>query len=148
MKKYIVIFVVMVLSIVSGCGNSNESEITVFVEIDCSDILNNYDLLDENLRDEKYVPSDGMILEKTEVNIPEGSGALEVLKAVAKEKDIQVDISDGYAKGINYIYEKSCGSMSGWIYEVNGEPVMTEYIASENDTISWKYICDFSNFGM
>lgn len=141
MKKLCLLLLCVVL-LLSACGSKNE--ITVTVEIDATDILSNYDMLDEALRDEKYVPADGIILEKTEVNLKEGEGALEALIKVAKEKDIQFDVSDGYAKGINYIYEKSCGSMSGWVYEVNGESIMSEYIASEGDVITWKYICDFS----
>lgn len=123
--------------------NSGDS-ITVTVEINATDILSNYDMLDEALKDEKYVPANGMILEKTEIVINEGDGAIDALEQVAKLKGIQIDVSDGYAKGINYIYEKSCGSMSGWVYEVNGESVMSEYFASDGDIITWKYICDFS----
>lgn len=142
MKKILISVLLIVVLLLSACGNSGKVEVKV--EIDATDILSNYEMLDEALRDEKYVPADGIILEETTVSVKEGSGALEVLKTVAKEKNIQFDISDGYAKGINYIYEKSCGPMSGWVYEVNGKSVMSEYFVSEGDTITWKYICDFS----
>lgn len=141
MKK-IILLLVCIMLLLSACGS--KSEITVTVEIDATDILANYDMLDEALRDEKYVPADGMILEETEIILNEGDGALDALKKVAKEKDIQIDVSDGYAKGINYIYEKSCGSMSGWVYEVNGKSIMNGHVASDGDLITWKYICDFS----
>ncbi len=140
MKKLFCVLVLCTL-LLTGCGSTKE--VNVEVEIDCSEILSNYDLLDENLRDEKYVPADGKILEKTTVTVKEGSTALDVLKAVCKENDIHYDISDGYAKGINYLYEKSCGEMSGWIYEVNGEAVMSEYFINEDDLITWKFICSF-----
>ncbi len=142
MKRIILLFSCVFVLLLTACGNNNS--VNVKVEIDATDILSNYEMLDEALRDEKYVPSDGMILKATEVQLKEGDGALDALKAIAKEKNIQFDISDGYAKGINYIYEKSCGPMSGWVYEVNGESVMSEYFVSEGDTITWKYICDFS----
>lgn len=142
MKKFLISALLIATLLLSACGNAGDVEVKV--EIDATDILSNYEMLDEALRDEKYVPANGIILEKTTVSVKEGSGALDVLKAVAKEKNIQFDISDGYAKGINYIYEKSCGPMSGWVYEVNGESVMSEYFVSEGDTITWKYICDFS----
>ncbi len=141
MKKIIALCLCAIV-LLSACGG--EKTVNVKIEIDATDILSNYEMLDEALRDEKYVPADGMILKATELELKEGDSALDALKAIAKENDIHFDISDGYAKGINYIYEKSCGSMSGWVYEVNGESVMTEYFVSEGDTITWKYICDFS----
>lgn len=142
--KRILALLIILIAVFAGCGNKNA--VNVNVEIDASDILSNYEMLDEALRDEKYVPKDGIILETVEVTVSEGDGALEALKAVAKANNIHIDVSDGYAKGINYIYEKSCGDMSGWVYEVNGEAVMSEYFVSEGDTITWKYICDFSAF--
>lgn len=144
MKKFLTLILVISLILIPGCGNNKS--VTVSVEIDCSDILLNYDMLDENLRDEKYVPENGLILEKYEISVREGDSAIEALKAACKEKNIPVDVSSGYAKGINCIYEKSCGDLSGWVYEVNGQAVMTEYSATEGDTITWKYICDFSTF--
>lgn len=140
MKK---LFCVLLLCVLLLTGCANVKDVNVAVEIDCSEILSNYDLLDENLKDEKYVPANGKILEKTTVAVKEGDGALEVLKAVCKENNIHFDISDGYAKGINYLYEKSCGEMSGWIYEVNNETVMSEYFVNEGDVITWKFVCSF-----
>lgn len=142
MKKIFMLLICVMVLLSAACGNS--AKVNVKVEIDATDILSNYEMLDEALRDEKYVPKDGIILKLTEVELKEGDGALDALKAVAEKYNIQTDISDGYAKGINYIYEKSCGSMSGWVYEINGQSVMSEYYVSEGDVITWKYICDFS----
>ncbi len=136
------LLLILVLLVTAGCAKKDV--VNVKVEIDCSDILSNYEMLDESLRDEKYVPKDGLILKTVEVEANEGDSALDVLKKVAKEYDIQIDADSGYAKGINYIYEKSCGEMSGWVYEVNNEAIMTDYTVSEGDLISWIYICDFS----
>ncbi len=122
---------------------SSESSISVSVEIDCSEILTHYDDLDEALKDEKYVPSNGMILDKTEIKVDDNSSATEILQCVADELDIPILIESGYAKSINHISEKSCGVMSGWVYEVNNEMVMDEYHASEGDLITWKFICSF-----
>lgn len=141
MRKIIVLLICISLIF---CGCSKEETVDVKIEIDVTDILENYEMLDEALRDEKYVPKDGIILELTDVTVNEGDGAVDVLKKVAREMKIHTDTSDGYVKGINHIYEKSCGAMSGWVYEVNGEAIMSEYFVSEGDTITWKYICDFS----
>ena len=157
MKKLLSVIIVALLTLMTGCGTNVATAptdateavgmVTVSIEIDASDILKNYDMLDEALKSEKYVPSDGKILDEVTVSVPEGSDALTVLEKVSDEYDIFTDISDGYAKGINYIYEKSCGEMSGWVYEVNNEMIMDVYTVSEGDLITWKYICDFSSFG-
>lgn len=144
MRKIVIMCIALMLMLVPGC---TKNEVCVSVEIDCSQILKNYDSLDESLRDEKFVPVDGKILDKVEVMVEEGSTATQVLEKIAKEHNIQIDIKDNYAKGINYIYEKSCGASSGWVYEVNNKPVMEEYTVKNGDLISWKYICDFSDYG-
>lgn len=145
MKKIVLVLLCFVL-LFSGCGENAKDVVNVKIEIDCSDILNNYDLLDENIRDEKYVPVSGYILELTDVKANVGDGAMEVLKKVAMDNNIPVDSTDTYVKGINSIYEKSCGELSGWVYMVNGESIMEEYTVSEGDIITWKYICDFTAF--
>lgn len=142
MKKILSLFIVVLMSL-SLCGCSNSQKVNVSVEIDCSEILKNYDDLDESLKDEKYVPSDGVILKEASFEVTEGASATEILEQVSKKCDIPIDVSDGYAKSINHLSEKSCGPMSGWVYEVNNEMVMDEYHASEGDLITWKFICSF-----
>lgn len=147
MKKTIFCLVLcLILALCVGCNSSDADAVTVKIKIDCSKILDNYDLLDEELKDEKYVPSNGIILAETEVKAKAGDSAIDVLKRVCADNKIHFDDSDGYIKGINNIYEKSCGDASGWIYEVNDEPIMTEYTVSDGDLISWIYICDFSEY--
>lgn len=144
MKKIVAIFTALVMCFgLSACSQNESNTVDVSVEINCSEILSNYDDLDEALKDEKYVPADGIILEKTDVTVPEGATAIDVLNVVAEEFDISTDVSAGYAKSINNISEMSCGPMSGWVYEVNGEMIMEEYHASEGDLITWKFICSF-----
>ena len=45
---------------------------TVTLTVDCSDILDNYDMLDKNLRDECYVPSDGIVMPAEKYVLCEG----------------------------------------------------------------------------
>lgn len=45
---------------------------TVFVSIDCSDILGHYEKLDKSLAESGFVPQDGIILAKTEYVLREG----------------------------------------------------------------------------
>ncbi len=145
MKKFISIFLLFIFAFwIAGCCSSEKAAVNVKIEIDCSDILNNLQLLDENIKESGLLPEDGKILTVMEFKAEEGDSATDVLKKICAEQKIPVDDSNGYVKGINGIYEKSCGDMSGWVYEVNNEPIMTEYTVSEGDLISWKYICDFS----
>ncbi|MFR4318181.1 MAG: DUF4430 domain-containing protein [Eubacterium sp.] len=50
-----------------------------------------------------------------------------------------------YVEGINNIYEFSCGKLSGWMYEVNGEyPNVgcSDYKVKDKDVIEWHYTCN------
>lgn len=151
MSSYLAVLLAFLMSFsLTACTNGDgdtqvatQNEINVSIEIDCSEILKHYDDLDDGLKDEKYVPENGIILDKTEITVDKDSSATEILQCVAEEFDIPVLIESGYAKSINYVSEKSCGPMSGWVYEVNNEMVMDEYHASEGDLITWKFICSF-----
>lgn len=127
---------------------------TVYLSIRCDDILDNYDKLDKNLRDEKYVPKDGIILEKTEYVLREGDTVFDILDRAVRHNKIQMEyqgadetsFGSAYVKGINHIYELSCGESSGWTFYVNGE--VPEYGCSQfklkdGDVVEWEYICDF-----
>ena len=142
MKKLLAIITALLVCF-SLCSCSGEKTVTVKVEIDCSEIIKNYDDLSPELKSEKYVPSNGIILEETTVEVKEGASAVDILKAVSKEHDIPIDVSAGYAKSINHISEKSCGEMSGWVYEINNEMYMDEYKAADGDLITWKFVCSF-----
>ena len=53
-----------------------------------------------------------------------------------------------YIQGINYLYEFSCGPLSGWMYKVNGEfpnRGCSKYELNDGDVIEWVYTC---NLGM
>ena len=54
---------------------------TVTLTVDCSDILDNYDMLDKNLRDECYVPSDGIVMPAEKYVLREGDTAFDLQDA-------------------------------------------------------------------
>ncbi|MCD8049525.1 MAG: DUF4430 domain-containing protein [Clostridia bacterium] len=121
----------------------------VTIEINAATILENFPSLDEALRDEKYVPSDGIILPKTIVYIEDGDSVFDVLERVTRENKIQMEYSESpgsiYVEGINYLYEFSCGELSGWMYSVNGDFAQVgceSYILENGDKIKWLYTCD------
>ena len=48
----------------------------------------------------------------------------------------------GYVRGIGFIYELEFGSLSGWMYFVNGAEAnvsANRYVLSDNDHIEWLY---------
>ncbi|MBQ9375340.1 MAG: DUF4430 domain-containing protein [Ruminococcus sp.] len=127
---------------------------TVFLSIDCKTILENYDKLDDNLKFEKYVPKDGIILKKTEYVLRKGDTVFDILSRAVRHNKIQMEYKganetaykSAYIEGINYLYELSCGEGSGWSFLVNGK--MTEYGCSQvklkdGDVVEWKYTCNF-----
>lgn len=130
-----------------------EKKITVYISIDCKTILNqmenlaNYDVMKD------YIPKDGMLLSKTGYKIDAGSTVFDLLNMVTKANRIQLDYQGDsssiynsvYIKGIQYIYEKACGSSSGWMYTVNGDWIgigCSSKKLSDGDFVQWRFTCD------
>ena len=129
-----------------------EGMVTGTVTIDCTSILGNMDVLDGNLHG--YVPSSGYIVKGQSFRLKEGANAYMALQTVCKELDIQLDASftplynSYYIKGIGYLYEKSAGRKSGWLYRVNGEIPkvgISAYTLEEGDQITFMYTCNGGN---
>lgn len=133
-----------------------ESSETVFISIRCDTILDNYDDLDEPLRSEKYVPSDGIILDRTEYVLRKGDSVFDILDRAVRYNKIQMEYQGAdknsfgsvYVQGINYLYEFSCGPLSGWMYKVNGKYPdfgCSKYKLHDGDVIEWVYTCDLGH---
>lgn len=126
---------------------TEESE-TVFISIRCDTILGNMEKLDKNLYE--FVPDDGVILAKTEYVLREGDSVFDILSRAVKNNQIQMEYTGTvgvYIEGIGYLYEFSCGELSGWTYLVNGEVpqvACSAYTLSDGDVIEWVYTCDVS----
>lgn len=135
--------------------------VTCTIEISCQTILDNID----KLRPEKkpFLPKGGYILTETTVSVKEGSSVFDVLTAVCKQNTcpdkcaycrqsgIQLEYNDNnsfgsqYIRGIHQIYEKDCGTQSGWMYSVNNtfpNYGINNYIVSNGDKIKILYTCD------
>lgn len=130
-----------------------EDSETVFLSIECKTILDNWDDLDKNLRYEKYVPSDGVILERTEYVLRKGDTVYDILNRAVRHNKIHMEFQGAnqnsygsvYIQGINYLYEFSCGPLSGWMYRVNGtypDYGCSLYKLKDGDVIEWIYTCD------
>lgn len=123
------------------------------ITIDCSAVYDHWEALDEALQSGEYLPKDGVILQESSYPIEEGDTAFDLLLYAASKNKIQIDYQGGdanlydtvYVRGIQYLYEFSCGPLSGWTYAVNGDfPDVgcSSYLLSDGDSIEWLYTCD------
>lgn len=144
----------LLVAVFNIVGNLTKKENTkgdfqVEISIECTTVLDNYSALDSSLKNTKYIPEDGIILNLTKTYAFENESVLDVLKRVTRENNIQLEYTqspnDSYVEGINYLYEFSCGELSGWMYKVNGRFASMgcdAYKLSPNDKIEWVYTCN------
>ena len=140
-----------------------EDSRTVTLSIRCDTVLSNKSQLDPALRSDEYIPPDGVILPDTRYVLREGDNVFTILLRATQYNKIQFDYqsnplqgqSSAYIKGIHYLYEFSCGPLSGWLYKVNGVFSSTDssaYALKDGDLVEWVYSCDLgrdvgSSFG-
>ena len=126
--------------------------ITVTFSIECSTILNNLDMLDPDKLE--MVPSGGTILAKTSVSCYKGESVFDVLQQVCRDNGIHMEseftpiYNSAYIEGIHNLYEFDCGSLSGWMYRVNGwypNYGCSRYVLEDGDIVEWRYTCDLGN---
>lgn len=126
---------------------------TVTISIRCDTVLENYNELDPALQSEEFVPSDGVILSPTEYVLRDGDTVFDILDRAVRHNKIQMEYQGAdknsygsvYIQGINYLYEFSCGPLSGWMYSVDGEFPgygCSKYELSDKQVIEWVYTCD------
>lgn len=117
--------------------------------ISCATVFDNMDKLNKSKKD--IIPDDGWILEPVTVNFNEGESVFDVLKEVCKDNKIHLEFSftpiynSSYIEGINNLYEFDCGSLSGWMYEVNDwfpNYGCSRYEVKNGDVIEWQYTCN------
>lgn len=129
--------------------------------ISCETILDNRKKLKENKA--AFLPENGMIIDDIKITVPAGSTVFDVIKKVCAESvctnncrfcqknGIQLDYiytpgyDNYYIRGVHQIYEKDCGSRSGWMYSVNGVFPgcgCSQYIIENDDEIMFLYTCD------
>lgn len=130
-----------------------EDSETVTISIRCDTILDNWNKLDKQLRSEKYVPSDGVILKESTYVLRPGDTVYDILNRACRYNKIQMEYQGAdhnsygsvYIRGIHYLYEFSCGPLSGWQFRVNGKfPGVgcSNYKLEDKDRIEWIYTCD------
>ena len=131
---------------------TKESE-TVRISIRCDTVLRNWGKLDGSLKNGDYIPKDGIILAETEYVLRPGDTVFDLLSRATRYNKIQMEYQGAnrnafqsvYIQGINYLYEFSCGPLSGWMYRVNGEFPnygCSKYVLNNHDLIEFVYTCD------
>jgi len=128
---------------------ADNGERTCTFSISCATLLTNSELLDPEKRE--LIPDDGWIFAPAEVVFYEGETVFNLLLRVCKQNRIPMEYTDtplydsSYIEGIYNLYEFDAGSLSGWMYAVNGEYLRfgcSEYELSTGDTVSFVYTCD------
>ena len=129
---------------------------TVKISIRCDTVLENYDDLDPALQSEEYVPTDGVILPETEYVLRPGDTVFDILNRAVRYNKIQMEYQGAdensfgsvYVKGLHWLYEFSCGPLSGWMYKVDGKFPnygCSKYLLEDGQTIEWVYTCDLGD---
>lgn len=128
---------------------NSEKSYTCTFSIECSTILNNLDMLDPDKLE--MVPSGGTILAATTVTFYEGESVFDVLQRVCRSNGIHMEAewtpiyNSAYVQGIHNLYEFDCGTLSGWMYRVNGwypNYGSSRYQLKAGDVVEWRYTCD------
>lgn len=133
-----------------------EDSETVIISIRCDTILKNYENLDPALRSDEFVPEDGVILPPTEYVLRPGDTVFDILDRAVRYNKIQMEYQGAdknsygsvYIQGIHYLYEFSCGPLSGWMYRVDGEFPnygCSKYVLHDGQVIEWVYTCDLGH---
>lgn len=131
------------------------------ISISCSEILKNENKLKSGKK--AFVPSGGEILKTVTVEFEEGETVFDILCRVCESEkcadgceycqsggiQLEYEYTPGYEnyyiEGIHQIYEKDCGSKSGWMYKVNGtfpNYGCSDYKLKDGDKIEFVYTCD------
>lgn len=124
--------------------------VTVSVRVDTLLKQEHFNRLPEALQSTKYVPSNGIILKAGTYTIEKGDSAWTATRKALQKHSIHFEYEgEGesgygsvYVEGINHIYEKQAGSLSGWMFAVNGKAPgvgASAYDIKDGDKITWHY---------
>lgn len=135
----------------ASCKKNDETgeTFTCTFSVECSTILSNMD--DFNKDKLEVLPADGILIAPCEVTVSSGETVYDVLVRETKARKMHMEskytpvYDSAYIMGINNIYEFDCGSLSGWMYSVNGvypNYGCSAYKLEPGDKIEWRYTCD------
>ncbi len=94
----------------------------------------------------EYAPADGILLSETPVLLAEDGTAFDQLLEATRRGRIQMEYdgttAGAYVRGIGYLYEYDFGSLSGWMYRVNGvyaDVGCSQFRLHPGDRVEWIY---------
>lgn len=99
----------------------------------------------------EILPEDGWILQPTTVEFQAGDKVFDVLLSTCRDKKIHMEYEEtplyhsAYIEGIGNLYEFDAGSLSGWMYSVNGwfpNSGCSDVSLRDGDEVCWVYTCD------
>jgi len=133
----------------NGADNDIENrpdENICYVTISCKTAIDSGELSDEML---EILPEDGVIIENYPVEYDDGASVFDVLAKAVKENKLHMEHSGTssvpYIEGVSNLYEFDCGSLSGWMYRVNGwfpSFGMGQYKVKRGDGVELIYTCN------
>ena len=131
------------------------------VRIECKTIYENLSKLKSGKVN--FLPTSGVIIDNVKVELNGGESAFDVIKKACEENvctdkckycqanGVQIEytytpaFNNYYIEGIHQIYEKDCGTQSGWMYSVNGafpDVGTSSYKVSSGDVIVFSFTCN------
>lgn len=132
----------------AGEGPSSDAP-TVTLSIRCDAALKS-DQLSEDIKG--ILPQDGVILPATLCPYTEGMTVYDLLISAGQTHGIAVAYAGvgemKYIRGIAGLFEFDAGSLSGWLFRVNGTVMSSgssQYPLKAGDTVEWLYTCDLGN---
>ncbi|MGL4484068.1 MAG: DUF4430 domain-containing protein, partial [Anaerovoracaceae bacterium] len=118
-----------------------------YVTVTCKNLLSERDDAPANIR--SSIPKSGVIMSKSKIEIKSGDTVYSATKRAVDAGGIAfVKTGSGgntYVEGINNIFEKDFGAMSGWKYTVNGvykDKSSGSVKLKKDDNIAWGYTLD------
>ena len=132
-----------------GANNDIENrpdENICYITITCNTALESGELSEAML---EILPENGVILENYEAKYEDGERVFDVIARAVRDNKIHMEYSGTksvpYIEGVANLYEFDCGSLSGWMYRVNGwfpSFGMGQYKVERGDSIELIYTCD------
>lgn len=132
-----------------GANNDIENrpdENICYITITCNTALESGELSEAML---EILPENGVILESYEAKYEDGESVFDVIARAVRDNKIHMEYSGTksvpYIEGVANLYEFDCGSLSGWMYRVNGwfpSFGMGQYKVERGDSIELIYTCD------
>lgn len=117
-----------------------------YITITCNTALESGELSEAML---EILPENGVILENYEAKYEDGESVFDVIARAVRDNKIHMEYSGTksvpYIEGVANLYEFDCGSLSGWMYRVNGwfpSFGMGQYKVERGDSIELIYTCD------